>query len=162
MRSFRIGTGYDIHRFSNDPNRGLVLGGVTIPDSPGLDGHSDADCLSHAIADAILGAVALPDIGHFFPNNDPSIAGLDSQKIIVRAVEEARNLGYEVGNVDAMIIAERPKLAAHIPEMRQILAGSLAVEDHCVGIKATTNEGIGSLGKGDGIAAYASALLCRI
>ncbi|MGF1453657.1 MAG: 2-C-methyl-D-erythritol 2,4-cyclodiphosphate synthase [Opitutales bacterium] len=155
----RIGIGYDIHRFAE--GRSLVLGGVEIPHARGLEGHSDADCLTHALADAILGALGLPDIGHFFPNNDPEIEGIDSQKILQRATEEAHQLGYRVGNADLAIIAEEPKLAPHLDAMKQVLARSMRIDVSEVGLKATTNEGIGDLGRGMGIAAHAVVLLHR-
>ncbi len=154
---FRVGTGYDIHRFA--PGRRLVLGGVTIPGADGLDGHSDADVLTHALADAILGALGLPDIGHFFPNDDPDIAGIDSQRILARAVGEARKRDYELLNIDAALIAERPKIAGYIESMRSVLSETLGIPADCIGIKATTNETIGDLGKGLGIAAHATCLL---
>lgn len=154
---FRIGLGYDIHRFK--AGRRLVLGGVDIPDEEGLDGHSDADCLTHALADAVLGALGLSDIGHFFPNDDPDIEGIDSQEILKKAVAEAHSRGYTIGNVDLAIIAEKPKLMPHVPAMKEVLAKSLGVDIDCVGLKATTNEKIGDLGKGLGIAAHATALL---
>ncbi len=154
---FRIGLGYDIHRFR--AGRRLVLGGVEIPADEGLDGHSDADCLTHALADSVLGALGLPDIGHFFPNDDASIEGIDSQEILKKAVAEAKSRGYAVGNVDIAIIAEKPKLMPHVPAMKEVLAASLGVLPDCVGLKATTNEKIGDLGKGLGIAAHATCLL---
>ncbi|WOO41395.1 2-C-methyl-D-erythritol 2,4-cyclodiphosphate synthase [Rubellicoccus peritrichatus] len=156
---FKIGTGYDIHRFA--PGRRLVLGGVEIPSDEGLDGHSDADCLTHALADAVLGALGLPDIGHFFPNDDPDIEGIDSQKILQKSVQEADRRGYKVGNVDLAIIAEKPKLAPHIDSMKAVLAESLEIEPDCVGLKATTNEKIGDLGRAMGIAAHAVCLLIK-
>lgn len=156
---FKIGTGYDIHRFA--PGRRLVLGGIEIPSDEGLDGHSDADCLTHALADAVLGALGLPDIGHFFPNDDPAIEGIDSQEILKKAVNEADKRGYAVGNVDLAIIAEKPKLAPHIDAMKAVLAKSLNIEPDCVGLKATTNEKIGDLGRGMGMAAHAVCLLFR-
>lgn len=159
MPPFRIGLGYDIHRFA--AGRKLVLGGVQIPSDEGLDGHSDADCLTHALADAVLGALGLPDIGHFFPNDDPAIKGIDSQEILKRAVAEAHNRGYAVGNADIALIAEKPKLAPHVNDMKAVLAGSLGVSVDCVGLKATTNEGIGDLGRAKGIAAHATCLLIR-
>jgi len=154
---FRTGIAYDVHRF--DSNRPLVLGGVTIPDGPGLAGHSDADCLTHAAADAILGALALPDIGHHFPPGDPSCANIDSQRILAYALEQADGLGYGVANLDVMIIAETPKLAPWIDPMRTRLAQTLSLTPDRIGIKATTNEGLGSIGRGEGIAALASVLL---
>jgi 2-C-methyl-D-erythritol 2,4-cyclodiphosphate synthase/2-C-methyl-D-erythritol 4-phosphate cytidylyltransferase len=155
----RVGHGYDIHR--STAGRRLVLGGVEIPADFGLAGHSDADALTHALADAILGAAGLADIGHYFPNDDPAIAGIDSQQILARAVQEAGRRGWQVGNIDATIIAERPRLGPHIPAMRQRLAATLGIDGACIGIKATTAEGIGGLGRGEGIAAYAVVLLHR-
>lgn len=154
---FRVGLGYDIHPFAD--GRKLVLGGVEIPFSRGLQGHSDADVLTHALADAILGAAGLPDIGHFFPNSDPAIAGIDSQEILRRAVAEARQLGWGVGNVDIALIAEEPKIAPHLDAMRSRLAASLEIPPGAIGLKATTNEKIGSLGRAEGIAAHAVCLL---
>lgn len=154
---FKIGLGYDIHRFAE--GRKLILGGVEIPHHKGLDGHSDADCLTHALADAVLGALGLPDIGHFFPNTDPSIEGIDSQEILKKAVEEAESRGFRVGNVDVALIAEEPKIYPHIDAMKERLAISLKIEPTSIGIKATTNEKIGDLGKGLGIAAQAICLL---
>ncbi len=156
---FRIGLGYDIHRFA--PGRHLVLGGVEIPHDKGLDGHSDADCLTHALADAVLGALGLADIGHFFPNNDPSCKDMDSQDILRRAVEEAHNRGYAVGNVDIALIAEEPKIAPYLTEMKAALAQSLRIETTEVGLKATTNEKIGDLGRCAGIAAHAVCMLIK-
>lgn len=156
---FRIGLGYDIHRFA--PGRRLVLGGVEIPHDQGLDGHSDADCLTHALADAVLGALGLADIGHFFPNTDPACKDMDSQDILRRAVAEAKQRGYRVGNVDIALIAEEPKIAPHLDTMKATLAASLGVSPAEVGLKATTNEGIGDLGRHAGIAAHATCLLLR-
>jgi len=158
---FRTGIAYDVHRFDT-AGRPLVLGGTTIPDSPGLSGHSDADCLTHAAADAILGALALPDIGHRFPPGDPSCKNIDSQKILAFASGEAHAKGYAVGNLDIMIIAEKPKLAPWIPLMRERLAETLEVEADQVGIQATTNEKMGFVGRGEGIAAMATVLLLRL
>ncbi len=154
---FRIGLGYDIHRMQT--GRKLVLGGIEIPSSHGLEGHSDADCLIHALADAVLGAMGLPDIGHFFPNTDAACAGMDSALILRRAVAEADQRGYRVGNVDIALIAERPKLAPHIPAMKERLAALMGISPQEVGLKATTQEKIGSLGRGEGIAAHATCLL---
>jgi 2-C-methyl-D-erythritol 2,4-cyclodiphosphate synthase len=156
---FRIGLGYDIHRLI--AGRKLILGGVEIPSDVGLDGHSDADVLTHALADAVLGALALPDIGHFFPNTDPQYRGMDSQEILRRAVAEAKTRGYKVGNVDIAMLAERPKLAPHIPKMKARLAATLGVTVEDVGLKATTNEGCDTIGEGDAIAAHAVVLLVR-
>jgi len=156
---FRIGLGYDIHRLV--AGRRLVLGGVTIPSEVGLDGHSDADVLTHALADAILGALGLPDIGHFFPNTDPRYKGLDSQEILRRAVAEAHSRGYRVGNVDIAVLAERPRLAPHFPAMKDRLAVTLGVTTGDIGLKATTNESCDAIGAGEAIAAHAVALLTR-
>lgn len=154
----RIGQGYDIHRFA--PGRPLVLGGVTIPDVPfGLDGHSDADCATHALADAILAALGLPDIGHHFPNTDPQWRGVDSQVILAQAVREAHARRWRIGNVTLSLIAERPRLAAHVPAMQAALATTLGVDVTEVGVQITTNEGLGALGRGEGIAALAVCLL---
>lgn len=154
---FRIGHGYDVHQFAE--GRRCVIGGVEIPSKLGLLGHSDADVLSHAIADAVLGAAALRDIGFYFPPSDPSCKDIDSQKIIQRAVAEVGKLGYKVSNVDCSIIAETPKILPHIDAMKKILAASLGVTEADVGIKATTNEKMGWEGRREGIGAHAVCLL---
>ena len=153
----RIGTGYDIHRLVE--NRRLVLGGVEIPYHKGLLGHSDADVLSHAIADAILGAAGLHDIGHFFPDTDPKLEGIDSQIILRKAIDEVSHLGYKLQNVDSTLIAQEPKIGPHINSMKRVLSNSLGVTEDSIGIKATTNEGVGDIGKGLAIAAQAACLL---
>ena len=153
----RIGTGYDIHRLVED--RRLVLGGVEIPYHKGLLGHSDADVLSHAIADAILGAAGLHDIGHFFPDTDPKLEGIDSQIILRKAIAEISHLGYKLQNVDSTLIAQEPKIGPHINSMKRVLSNSLGVTEDSIGIKATTNEGVGDIGKGLAIAAQAACLL---
>ena len=153
----RIGIGYDIHRLVE--GRPLVLGGVEIPHDKGLLGHSDADVLSHAIADAILGAAGLPDIGFYFPNTDPSIEGIDSQEILKRAVAKAEEEGLRLVNVDSTLIAEEPSIGMHIAAIKQRLSQSLGIPATAIGIKATTNEGVGDLGKGMAIAAQAVCLL---
>jgi len=153
----RIGTGYEIHRLVED--RRLVLGGVEIPYHKGLLGHSDADVLSHAIADAILGAAGLHDIGHFFPNTDPKLEGIDSQIILRKAIDEVSHLGYKLQNVDSTLIAQEPKIGPHINSMKRVLSNSLGVTEDSIGIKATTNEGVGDIGKGLAIAAQAACLL---
>ena len=153
----RIGTGYDIHRLVED--RRLVLGGVEIPYHKGLLGHSDADVLSHAIADAILGAAGLHDIGHFFPDTDPKLEGIDSQIILRKAIDEVSHLGYKLQNVDSTLIAQEPKIGPHINSMKRVLSNSLGVTEDSIGIKATTNEGVGDVGKGLAIAAQAACLL---
>ena len=153
----RIGTGYDIHRLVED--RRLVLGGVEIPYHKGLLGHSDADVLSHAIADAILGAAGLHDIGHFFPDTDPKLEGIDSQIILRKAIAEVSHLGYRLQNVDSTLIAQEPKIGPHINSMKRVLSNSLGVTEDSIGIKATTNESVGDIGKGLAIAAQAVCLL---
>jgi 2-C-methyl-D-erythritol 2,4-cyclodiphosphate synthase len=157
LPSLRVGHGYDIHRLK--VGLPLIIGGVCIPSEVGLEGHSDADVLSHAIADAILGALGLPDIGHFFPNTDPALKGMSSLSIIERAVAEATGKGYRLLNCDCSLIAEKPRLAPHIGKMKETLAPILGLEPDAIGIKATTQEGIGSLGQGQGIAAQAVVLL---
>ncbi len=157
--NFRIGHGYDIHRLV--AGRRLVLGGVAFDTDYGLEGHSDADCVTHAICDAILGAAALPDIGHFFPNTDPRYKGADSQLLLQRVCAEVRKLGFDLVNIDATVIAEKPKLLPRLAEMKSALAKSTGLTPDEVGVKATTNEGIGDLGRGLAIAAHAVALLKR-
>jgi 2-C-methyl-D-erythritol 2,4-cyclodiphosphate synthase len=156
----RIGHGYDIHRLV--PGRPLVLGGVRFETDYGLEGHSDADCLTHAICDALLGAAGLPDIGHFFPNTDESLRGIDSQLLLQRVIAELARRGWATVNLDATVIAERPRLLARVPEMKARLAASTGLAVDAIGIKATTNEGVGDLGRGLAIAAHAVALLQRI
>lgn len=159
MASFRIGHGYDIHRLS--PGRPLILGGVRFETDYGLDGHSDADCLTHAICDALLGAAGLPDIGHFFPNTDPAYKNIDSQILLQRVVAEIVKLGYTISNIDATVIAERPKIYPQIAAMKAALARSTGLLPDEIGLKATTNEEVGSLGRGIAIAAHAVTLLRR-
>ncbi|MDR1817747.1 MAG: 2-C-methyl-D-erythritol 2,4-cyclodiphosphate synthase [Puniceicoccales bacterium] len=156
---FRIGIGYDIHPLK--AGRPCILGGVEIPSPVGPDGHSDADVLCHALADAILGAVGLPDIGHFFPNTDPACAGMNSLEILRRAAAEAARIGYTLQNIDAAIIAERPKISTHLNAMKAILSAALHLPVDCIGIKATTNEKLDDLGAGLGIAVHAVCLLAR-
>ncbi len=153
----RIGVGYDIHRF--EEGRRLVLGGVEFEDEPGLAGHSDADVLVHAVIDAILGAAALGDIGLHFPPDHPAYAGADSLNMLRSAVARVRDSGFEVESVDSTVIAERPRLAKHMPAMRARIASALGVDADRVNVKATTNEGIGAIGRGEGIGAIAVALL---
>ncbi len=153
----RIGFGYDIHPLAL--GRRLVLGGVEIPSPRGLDGHSDADVLLHALCDALLGAAGLPDIGNLFPNTDPAYKGISSLHLLRQVWERLNLAGYEVGNVDLTLIAETPKIAPHVPQMRALIAQTLHIEPARVGIKATTNEGLGSLGRGEGIAAHAVAAI---
>lgn len=159
MSRLRIGHGYDIHR--TIAGRPMVLGGVTFACDVGLDGHSDADCLTHALCDALLGAAALPDIGHFFPNTDARWKGVNSQ-VLLREVRAAlAERGWSIINVDASLIAEKPKIAPRLAEMRRTLAASLNLPVDCVGVKATTNEGSDDIGKGLAIAAHAVALIER-
>jgi 2-C-methyl-D-erythritol 2,4-cyclodiphosphate synthase len=149
------GLGYDIHRFIE--GRPLVLGGVEIPHDRGLDGHSDADVLSHAIADAVLGAIGEQDIGHHFPNTDPNIRGISSLEILEKAANLARARGARINSIDATVIAEAPKIGPHVFAMRERIAGALGIPAARVAVKATTNEGLGSIGRGEGIAAMAVA-----
>jgi len=155
--TIRIGNGYDIHRLV--PQRPLILGGVTIPHDRGLLGHSDADVLTHAIMDAMLGALSLGDIGHYFPPSDPQWAGAHSLDLLAQVGQLIQQQGWRVGNLDTVIVAEQPKLKPHIKAMRSHLATVLQVQVDQVGIKATTNEGLGPVGRQEGIAAYAVALL---
>ena len=153
----RIGHGYDVHRLVE--GRKLILGGVEIPFEKGLLGHSDADVLAHAVMDALLGAAALGDIGKLFPDRDPAYAGADSLVLLRRVAEVLAEHGYGIGNVDATVLAQRPKLAPHIPEMRERLAAAMGVGPGQVSVKATTEEGLGFTGTGEGIAAHAVALI---
>lgn len=153
----RIGHGYDVHRLI--AGRKLVLGGVEIPYILGLDGHSDADVLLHAIMDALLGAAALGDIGRLFPDTDPAYKGISSVLLLKTVAARIREAGYEVGNVDATVIAQKPKLAPHIPAMREIVAKTLGVDLDQINIKATTEEHLGFSGREEGIAAHAVCLL---
>ena len=153
----RIGHGYDVHRLA--PGRALVLGGVSIPCEVGLAGHSDADVLVHAVMDALLGAAALGDIGRHFPDTDAQYAGADSLDLLRRVRDMIGREGYSVVNIDTTVIAQRPRLAPHIPEMRNHLARACGIETSQVSIKATTEEGLGFTGAGEGIAAHAVALL---
>lgn len=151
----RVGIGSDTHRF--DPHRPLILGGVTIPDSPGLAGHSDADALSHAIIDALLGAAALGDIGVHFPSTDPRWKDADSLGMLSHVVDLLSQRGYRIGNVDATIVAEQPVLQPHLANMRERLASTMAVAIDDVSIKATTAERLGAIGRGEGLQAQAIA-----
>jgi len=156
---FRIGNGYDIHQLVSD--RPLILGGITIPHSLGLLGHSDADALTHAIMDALLGALSLGDIGHYFPPTDPQWAGADSQKLLMQVHDLIQAQGWRIGNLDTVIVAERPKIKPHIAAMRDRLANSLKIAPDQIGIKATTNEKMDAVGREEGIAVYAVALLMK-
>ncbi len=153
----RIGNGYDIHCLTSD--RALILGGVKIPHEKGLLGHSDADVLTHAIMDAMLGALSLGDIGHYFPPSDAKWAGADSLVLLEQVNQLIKEKGWQVSNIDSVIVAERPKLKPHISTMRDRLSAVLQVNPDQIGIKATTNEKLGPEGREEGISAYAVALL---
>lgn len=153
----RIGHGYDVHRLK--PGRSLVLGGVTIPWDLGLDGHSDADVLTHAVMDALLGAAGLRDIGYAFPDTDDAYLNISSLILLERVVEMLDEHGFRVGNVDATIIAQQPRLSAYIPAMRTAIAAAIGVAEDRVNVKATTEERLGFTGSGQGMAAHAVALL---
>lgn len=153
----RIGHGYDVHRLT--AGRKLVLGGVEIPYELGLDGHSDADVVVHAIMDALLGAAALGDIGRHFPDTDPDLAGISSLILLARTGQIIQSAGYSIGNIDATILAQKPKLAPCIPQMEENIARTLGIPVTKVNIKATTEEHLGFTGSGQGMAAHAVALL---
>lgn len=157
---YRIGQGYDIHRIA--AGRTLVLGGVRFDTDFGLDGHSDADCLTHAICDALLGAAGLPDIGHFFPDTDPVYKDADSQLLLKRIVAELLQRGWAPLNIDVTVIAEKPRISSRLGEMKLALANSSGLPVEAVGLKATTNEGIDDLGRGLAIAAHAVTLIRKL
>jgi 2-C-methyl-D-erythritol 2,4-cyclodiphosphate synthase len=157
MKQMRIGHGYDVHRLVE--GRALILGGVSIPHETGLLGHSDADVLTHAVMDALLGALALGDIGKHFPDTDERWRGADSLRLASAVAALVRKEGYTVGNVDATVLAQAPKLAPHIPQMRKNIADALAVDVDCVSVKATTEEHLGFTGEKRGMAAHAVCLL---
>ena len=156
-KDMRIGHGYDVHKLVE--GRDLILGGVKIEYEKGLLGHSDADVLTHAVMDALLGAAALGDIGKLFPDNDPAYKGADSIMLLRHVANRVGEEGYTIDNVDATILCQRPKLAPHIPQMRQIIADACGVDVSCVSVKATTEEGLGFTGSGEGIAAHCVCLL---
>ncbi len=160
MQGMRIGHGYDVHRLVE--GRRLILGGVDIPWERGLLGHSDADVLTHAVMDALLGAAGLGDIGQHFPDTDPDYAGADSLRLLAHVTALLKERGFTVGNVDATILAQRPKLAPHIPQMRDNLARVMGVDVSQVNVKATTEESLGFTGSGEGMAAHAVALIERM
>jgi 2-C-methyl-D-erythritol 2,4-cyclodiphosphate synthase len=160
MANIRIGHGYDVHR--TVAGRPLVLGGVKFAADFGLDGHSDADALTHAICDALLGAAGLPDIGHFFPNTDPQWQGADSQVLLQKVVAALRERGWAPANIDATLIAEKPKIAPQLAEMKSALAQSAGLTPDAIGLKATTNEGSDDIGRGLAIAAHAVALIQKV
>lgn len=153
----RIGHGYDVHRLV--PNRDLILGGVKIPHEVGLLGHSDADVLTHAIMDALLGAAALGDIGKLFPDSDPAYLGANSLMLATEVARVVRKAGFEIGNIDATVIAQAPRLAPHIKAMKKNLAMALGISEADINVKATTEEGLGFTGERLGIAAHAVCLL---
>lgn len=159
MVPFRVGQGYDVHRF--ELGRELWLGGVKLEYPLGLKGHSDADVLLHAISDALLGALALRDIGYHFPDNDPKYKGADSRRLLKEVVRLVLQKGYKVGNIDATIVAEQPKINPYVPAMQEVIAQLLSVEVDQVSIKATTNEQMGFTGRQEGILALATALVYR-
>ena len=153
----RVGMGYDVHRLTKD--RDLILGGVKIPWEKGLLGHSDADVLIHAIMDALLGAAALGDIGQHFPDTDPAYKGISSIRLLKHVAALLSEKGYGIGNIDAVIIAQKPKMAPHIPQMKENIAEALEIDMDCLNIKATTEEKLGFTGREEGIAAEAVCLL---
>lgn len=153
----RIGHGYDVHRLV--PQRKLILGGVEIPHPFGLLGHSDADVLTHAVMDALLGAAALGDIGQHFPDHDPQYAGISSLQLLGKVMELLRTEGWQVVNLDVTVVAQRPKLSTHTTQMRQNLSKQIGIPLSCINIKATTEEGLGFSGKEEGIATHAMVLL---
>lgn len=159
MNDIRVGHGYDVHRLV--PGRRLILGGVDIPHETGLLGHSDADVLVHAVMDALLGAAAMGDIGHLFPDTDPAYAGAESLVLAREVARRLRENGWEIGNIDATVLAQAPKLAPHIPRMRKKIAAALGIGPDRVSVKATTEEGLGFTGEKAGIAAHAVCLIHR-
>ena len=160
MTKLRVGHGYDVHRLVE--GHALILGGVTVPFDRGLLGHSDADVLTHAVMDALLGAAALGDIGKLFPDSDAAYAGADSIALLERVTALLREHGWQVGNVDATVVAQTPKLAPYIPEMRRRLAEAMGLDVDGVSVKATTEEKLGFTGSGEGMAAHAVALIERL
>ncbi len=159
MSTPRIGYGYDVHRLTE--GRPLVLGGVTIPFQQGLAGHSDADVLLHALMDALLGAAALGDIGRLFPDTNEQYKGIDSRVLLRQVAAVLAENGFTVGNVDVTLVAQRPKIAPYVAEMRENIAADLDIGADMVSVKATTEEGLGFSGRGEGMAAHAAALLFR-
>lgn len=156
---FRIGNGFDVHRLV--PGRKLILGGVEIPFEKGLEGHSDADLLVHAIMDGLLGAAALGDIGQYFPPSDLKYKGISSILLLKEVRKLIRSLGYRISNIDSIIVAEKPKMAPHIAAMRQNIAEALEMDINRISVKATTTEGLGYAGRGEGMGAYATVLLTK-
>lgn len=160
MTDLRVGHGYDVHRFVI--GRKLVLGGVTVPYEKGLDGHSDADVLLHAVCDALLGAAALGDIGKHFPDTDGDYKGIDSRILLKRVIDIIENNGYRVVNTDCTVIAQRPKLSPYTEQMKENIANDCRIAVSAVNVKATTEEGLGFTGAGEGIAAHAVCLIEKI
>lgn len=158
--TLRVGLGYDAHRFA--AGRALVLGGVTLRERDGLQGHSDADVLAHAVIDALLGAAGLEDIGHYFPDTDPAFSGADSLKLLVAVAALLRDKGWRPVNVDAVVICEAPRIAPHRQAMRERLAAAMGIGAERMGLRGTTTEGMGFTGRGEGIAAQAVALVEQI
>jgi 2-C-methyl-D-erythritol 2,4-cyclodiphosphate synthase len=156
----RIGHGYDVHRFAE--NCSLIIGGVNIPHTHGLEAHSDGDVLIHAICDALLGAAGWWDIGHHFPDDDMAFAGIDSRVLLRRVYDDLAAAGWQVSNVDSTVVAQVPKLAPSIPQMRELLATDLHIESSAINIKATTTEKLGFVGRQEGIAAHAVALIQKV
>ncbi len=154
---FRVGQGFDVHALVE--GRPLIIGGVTIPYERGLLGHSDADVLLHALTDALLGAAGLGDIGQHFPDSDPRFKGADSRVLLRQAFQLVQDAGWQIGNVDCTIIAQAPKMAPHIPGMRETIAADLQTDPSCINVKAKTTERLGFTGRGEGIAAEAVCLL---
>ena len=157
--NIRIGNGYDIHQLAK--GRPLILGGINIPYELGLLGHSDADVLTHSIMDALLGALSLGDIGHYFPPSDPQWKGADSIILLEQVLKIISSQGWKIGNIDSTIVAEQPKLKPHLKSMRDTLAQTMAIEIDQISIKATTNERLGPVGRFEGICAYAVVLLVK-
>lgn len=160
MSEVRIGTGLDVHPFA-DGDRPLVLAGVTVPEGPGLAGHSDADVVAHAVTDALLGALALGDLGSRFGMDTPDLAGAGSLGFVRAAAEDVRGAGWEVGNVDAVLVAQRPRLSPHRDAMRDRLAAALGIDVDRVSVKSTTTDRLGTIGRGEGIACWATATVVR-
>ena len=156
----RIGHGYDVHRFAE--NCSLIIGGVNIPHTHGLEAHSDGDVLIHAICDALLGAAGWWDIGHHFPDDDMAFAGIDSRVLLRRVYDDLAAAGWHVSNVDSTVVAQVPKLAPYIPQMRELLATDLHIDSSAINIKATTTEKLGFVGRQEGIAAHAVALIQKV
>lgn len=155
--ALRVGHGLDVHAFSDDPGRALRLAGVPVPGAPGLAGHSDADVVAHAVADALLGAAGLGDLGARFGSDDPALAGADSMGLLAQVVGEVRREGWQPVNVDCTVVAQRPRLGEHLPAMREALVDRLRIG--AVSVKATSTDGLGAVGRGEGIGCWAVCLL---